>query len=199
MADFAAINDVSTSLVRRLTEALAALGSATVPAPVAQLHDLSTPVSGATPVLAVFLYEVSEDTVSRNRGPRLTDPPDPTVVKPPMALLLRYLLTPWSTDPSTQHLMMARVVQALYDDLILEGPQLQGRLSGGREALKLTLAPLNLEERTRIWWAIQQPYRLSLNYEVRGLRLDAVTTDEWSPVTLGRFELADAAPNRNVP
>src|SRR6266545_413509 len=50
------------------------------------------------------------------------------------------------------------------------------------DTLKLTLAQLTLEERTRVWWAFQKPYRLSLNYEVRVVNLDALTRHRTEPV-----------------
>jgi hypothetical protein len=41
---------------------------------------------------------------------------------------------------------------------------------------------LTLEERARVWYAIEKPYRLSLTYEVRVVNLDAVTVQTVVPV-----------------
>ena len=71
-----------------------------------------------------------------------------------MPLILRYLLTPWGGDRATEHLLLGRALQTLHDDAILSGPQLQGGLAGTSEALKLKLAPLTLEEQTRVWFAV---------------------------------------------
>jgi hypothetical protein len=35
------------------------------------------------------------------------------------------------------------------------------------------MIPLTLEDRARVWYAIQKPYRLSVNYQVRVVNLDA--------------------------
>ena len=99
-----------------------------------------------------------------------------------MALRLRYLVTPWSGDVLTDQQMLARVLQVLYDDAVLNGPQLQGLLAGTSEALKIVLTQLTLEERTRIWNAVQQPYRLSVIYEVRVVNLDAIQQRTHAPV-----------------
>ena len=90
-----------------------------------------------------------------------------------MGLLLKYLVTPWSGDRITDHKILGRTLQVFYDAPILSGTQLQSGLADTDQALKVTLAPLTLDERARVWYAVQKPYRLSLTYEVRVVNLDA--------------------------
>ena len=146
MGDFGVISDVSETIVGALNAELANL----TPRARAELNDLS----GAVPadlVLTVTLYEILEDAASRNR-PRVQQTTGAATVtrKPPMALLLRYLLTPWGGDQPTEQRMAGRAMQVLYDDAILDGLALKGTLAGGRDTLKITLAPLSLEDRTRV-------------------------------------------------
>jgi hypothetical protein len=172
VGDFGVVSDVSTTLVDALDAGLAAL----TPPARAELHDLADTVPAGL-VLAVTLYEVVEDGPSRNRGEtRRADGTGVQLGKPPMALRLRYLLTPFGGDEPSRQRMVGKAMQILYDDAVLDGLQLRGGLSGTPEALKVTLAPMSLEERTRVWWAIQKPYRLSLNYEVRVVNLDSRVT-----------------------
>lgn len=190
MADFTVVGDVSIIIVQRLQEAFADLQP--VP-PVVELNDLSGAVQPAVSTLTVFLYDISEDPASRNRPPVLSNPPDqPTTRKPPMALLLRYLLTPWGGTQVTQHEMLGRTLQVLYDDAILDGGQLSGGLAGSTDALRFTLTPLSLEQKSWVWYAIQKPYRLSLNYEVRVVNLDSVRTDPVVPVASRSLHPASA-------
>jgi hypothetical protein len=170
MPDYAVIADVSSTLTARLTDAMSAL----VPPPLVQLHNLVGAIPTDPPLLTVFLYEIVEDATSKNR-PRITRnaPPNVALRKPPLALVLKYLITPWSNDRLTDQQMLGRSMQELYDNAILTGPTLGGGLSGTAESLKVTLAPLTLEERTRVWHAVQQPYRVSLSYEVRVANLDS--------------------------
>ena len=173
MGDFGVVADVSTIIEDRLTRALSGL-SGDEP-PIAELNDLSDPVQTPPAKLTVFLYEVAEDPTSRNRPPVRSVPPDaPTSRKPPMALLLRYLITPWGGDQETQHRMIGRALQVFYDDAIWAGEDLSGSLAAGTDALHFTLTPLTLDQKSWIWYAIQKPYRLSLNYEVRVVNLDAL-------------------------
>jgi len=170
--DFGVIADVSTTLEKVLTTALSTLN----PPSVAQVHDLQGSISTTPARLTIFLYEAVEDPSARNR-PRVqgTAPPDLTLQKPPMALLLRYMMTPWSGNRFTDHLILGRAMQVLYDGAIISGTQLQGGLAGTDQALKITLQLLTLEERTRVWHSVQKPYRLSVVYEVRVVNLVPVT------------------------
>jgi hypothetical protein len=182
MGNFGVIGDVSETIVDALN---GELGNLTPPAR-AQLSDLSDAVPAGL-VLTVTLYEILEDAGSRNR-PRVKQTATSAAMvtqKPPMALLLRYLLTPWGGDPTTEQRIVGKAMQVLYDDAILGGFALKGTLAGSRDTLKVTLAPLTLEDRTRVWWAIQKPYRLSLNYEVRVVNLDALATTS-TPVVRSR-------------
>ncbi|MFS7878153.1 DUF4255 domain-containing protein [Streptomyces asiaticus] len=181
MGDFGVIADVSTVIVDSLTQALRGLGQ--VEPPIAELNDLSETVQTPPPKLTVFLYEIAEDPTSRNRPPVRSQPPDPlTTRKPPMALLLRYLVTPWGGDQATQHRMLGRALQTFYDDAILDGAQLSGSLAASTDALHLSLTPLTLDQKSWVWYAIQKPYRLSLNYEVRVVNLDSAVETPVHPV-----------------
>jgi hypothetical protein len=176
MGDFGVVADVSTIIVDTLNTALGVIQPGPV---VAELNDLSKDVPIDTAKLTVFLYEIAEDPTSRNRPPVRSLPPAPaTTRKPPMALLLRYLITPWGGDQITQHRMIGRVLQTFYDDAILAGEDLSGSLSGGTDALHFTLTPLTLDQKSWIWYAIQKPYRLSLNYEVRVVNLDSLDVSD---------------------
>jgi len=178
MGDFGVVADVSSIIRDRLNSAL--VGLTPPPSPVAELNDLSEPVQVTGPKLTIFLYEIAEDPTSRNRPPVRSLPPNPpTTRKPPMALLLRYLITPWGTDPETQHRMIGKALQVFYDDAIWQGEELSGSLAATTDVLQFTLTPLTLDQKSWIWYAIQKPYRLSLNYEVRVVNLDSLdVTDQ---------------------
>ena len=67
-----------------------------------------------------------------------------------MALLLRYMLTPWSGDRLTDHKLLGRTFQVLYDGAILSGPQLQGGLAGMRYSCSGGGVEILAERRRRI-------------------------------------------------
>ena len=186
MPDFSVIADVSRTLEAFLTTGLSTL--APPPPPVAEVHDLQGTISTSPARLTLFLFEVVEDASQRNRPNARLDavppaPPGVQVSKPPMALLLRYLMTPWSGDRLTDHQILGRTLQILYDGAILSGPVLQGTtLQNTDVALKITLTPITLEDRSRVFYAVQRPYRLSVTYDVRVINLDTQTSRSRVPV-----------------
>src|SRR5688500_10671736 len=99
MPDSNTIASVSATLVTLLT---AEFGAALNPAPAVELHDLTSMPSTAAPRLTVFLFEIDEDGSVRNR-PRVRAPVPGGMEerKPPVPLLLRYMLTAWSGNPET--------------------------------------------------------------------------------------------------
>jgi hypothetical protein len=169
--DLSVIADVSETLQTLLTDAFSTL---TPGPPVAEVHDLQGTISTAPARMTIFLFQAIEDPTVRNqRRFRETVPPNIAQRRSQVPLILRYLLTPWSGDRATDHRLLGCALQTLHDDAILSGPQLQGGLAGTSEAIKLKLASLTLEEQTRVWHAVQKPYRLSLTYEVRVIRIDS--------------------------
>jgi Pvc16 N-terminal domain len=182
MAGSDVISDVSAVLEQLLTDAMSTL--TVPPPPIAELHDLTGDIPTAPPRLTLFLYDICEDPSLRNR-PRVREPDGNAyqLRKPPMALCLRYLLTAWGGDRITEQRMLGRVLQVLYDDAILSGSMLTGSLAGLDEPLHVTLSPLTLEEKARVWWSIQKPFRLSLNYEVRAAFLNSDALIRAEPVS----------------
>jgi len=170
--DSDAISAVSETLQAVLRNAVSTLDN---PPPTAEISDLQGSISTNPARLAIFLFEIVEDPSARNR-PRIRGAAgsDVTVTKPPMALMLRYLVTAWGGDRLTEQRLLGRAMQVLYDDALISAPELQGTsLKHTHEVLKVTLLPLTLEERTRVWYSVQRPYRLSLYYEIRVVNLDS--------------------------
>lgn len=206
MPDFNIIANISATLVDVVTKAIEVVDptAGQNEIPIAVLHDLrNEPTNqGNRPgLVAVTLVEVREDASSRNRPDRLSQhvgvSASLTRQKPPMALRLRYLVTPWSNRSDEEgrafeHRMLGRVLQAFYENAIISGATLKGRgdsplavdsgLEGSDEVLKITLSQLSFEEQTRFWHAVQLKYRPSLTYEVRVVNLDATTKSSESIV-----------------
>lgn len=180
MADYPVIGDVSETLRFVLDAGLSSL----VPPPTVEVHDLQGPIPTAPAHVTICLYDVVEDPSAKNRPRRKNLDPlgNIRIEKAPMALLLRYLVTPWSGTRAADHQILGRVMQILYDGAIIHGPALQGGLAGTSEALKITMAPIPLQERFWLWQAVQKAYRISVTYEVRVVNLDAIEPQLVRPV-----------------
>jgi hypothetical protein len=180
MADYPVIGDVSETLRAVIEAGLSSL----VPPPLVEVHDLQASIPSTPAHVTVCLYDVIEDPSAKNRPHRKSTGPAGTIriEKAPMALLLRYLVTPWSGTRATDHQILGRVLQILYDGAILHGPDLQGGLAGTSEALKITMSTIPLQERFWLWQAVNKPYRISVTYEVRVVNLDAIENQLVRPV-----------------
>ena len=187
MADFNVISDTSKTLANILNLGLAPLGAE------CQVNDLFTSIGlpPPKPLLTLTLYEVIEDPSARNRPTiRKIDRVTGNVItrRAPAALLLRYLLAPWSGKVDTDHVILGRAIQTLYDNAIISGPDLQGTLFTAQEALKITMTPMSIEDRTHVWRSIESKYRLSANYEVRVVNIDAEKELQQAQVTSRRLD-----------
>jgi hypothetical protein len=115
--------------------------------------------------LNLFLYQVLENPHAKNQ--HWLSPTATTQEYPSLAINLYYLLTPYAKDMISAHQVLSHAMSVLHDNSIVSGKQLLGALPGAVEQLVLLLCPMTLEELTRIWNALQSPYRLSVCYEVR--------------------------------
>jgi len=167
MGTFNAIRDVSEILKGVLDSALRDVGAGCI------VHDLvTTPAVGMT--LTLTLYEIAQDPSARNR-------PDQRIIvndkietrRTPASLLLRYLITAWSGNILDDQRILGRAIQTLYDQAIISGPLLAGTsLGDGDEAVLVTMIQQTIEDRTHVWRTYDKPYRLSINYEVRVVKLE---------------------------
>lgn len=186
MADYPVIGDVSETLRFVLNAGLSSL----VPPPTVEVHDLQGTIATAPAHVTICLYDVIEDPSAKNRARQKRPGPGGTlrIEKPPMALLLRYLITPWSGTRATDHQLLGRVMQVLYDGAIIHGPDLQGGLTGTSEALKIMMSTIPLQERFWLWQAVQKAYRISVTYEVRVVNLDAIEAQLVRPAAVRELD-----------
>lgn len=120
--------------------------------------------------LSLWLYQVTENEFLKNEPPeRVND----SLRFTPLALNLSYLVTPMSSSGEADHLLLGKSMQVLYDNAIV---LLRDPVSDVFEELRIVFARLSLEELTRIWESLQEPYRLSVAYQVRVTRIDSLRT-----------------------
>ena len=119
--------------------------------------------------LSLWLYQVTENEFLKNDPPRPSNGLD-RLRQPPLPLNLFYLLTPFALDREADLLLLGKSMEVLYDNAII---LLRDAVSGQTEELRIILCRLTLEELTRIWEALREPYRLSVCYQVRVTRIDS--------------------------
>ncbi|SIT58611.1 hypothetical protein BQ8794_50713 [Mesorhizobium prunaredense] len=117
-------------------------------------------------VVSLWLYRASrvEDLVN---APPVRIPPN-RLVQRPLPLNLTYLVTPLAKDTLTEQRLLGLAMQAMHDNALLGADFLVPQLvDSGTRTLSVHLEPHSLEELTRIWHALQEPYELSAAYVVQ--------------------------------
>jgi len=135
--------------------------------------------------LSMYLYRILEDPYMKNRFP--VDGTGGKLRKTPLTLDLYYLLTPLVGTPREQMIVLGKTMQVLYDRPILAGADLSGSLGTTGDAIRLVLNPVSLEELTRVWQALEIPYRLSVCYLARVIILDSEQEQFSQPVVSRRI------------
>lgn len=127
--------------------------------------------------VSLWIYLITENEFVKNAPPlRIADNQEQF---PPLGLDLYYLLTPFGPSAEADLLILGRAMQALYDNgrTTLINPA--ARVA---EDLSINLFRRTLDELSRVWEALQEPYRLSVCYQVRITRVDSTLTTSVSPV-----------------
>lgn len=165
LGDVSIISDVTDSLVQLLAGLDVTLDS---PA------DLKN-ATGSFEKLNLYLYQVVEHPHTKNQPAFPLN--DGTLQYPPLTLRMYYLLTPYASDPLSAHKVLGHAMRTFYDNAIMTGAQLPESLRLVADKLSLVLVSAKLEDLTRIWNALQVPYRLSVCYEVRVVPIESALTE----------------------
>jgi hypothetical protein len=160
------------------------------------------PPQGAQRRLSLWLYHVMPNEHLRNAPfVRRKDPNDPNnddaLFYPPLVVNLLYLLTPsiqadgGGNDQLADQRVLGRAMQILHDQAVLPMQSKEVPNDGGE--LHLSLAPRTIDEIAQVWEAMQQPYRLSVCYEVRVARIDSLRRRVGGRVAERETQFAPAA------
>ncbi|MBS1824056.1 MAG: DUF4255 domain-containing protein [Acidobacteria bacterium] len=149
--------------------------------------DLRLQGNNDTARINIYLYQVLENPYAKNQHWRTRENGD--LRFPPLALNLYYLLTPYANDQLSAHHVLGDAMRILHDHSLLVGPALIESLRLTVEQIAIVLVPLQLEDLTRIWNALQSPYRLSVAYEVRVVLVPSETavTPDRVTVRINRY------------
>ena len=181
MARVDVIADMSQTIVDLLTPALAPL-----PCDVRLSNtDEYRTFAPMAPTVTVFLYHMAINAELRNNAPRMLG--GGTVARPFLPLELRYLITPWATQPITGHRMLAHVMRRLSPFQTMERKYLSGDSWDEDDTVQLLPQNLPVDEFHDIWDPAEIPYKLSISYVARVIGLDSADADDFPIVTSASF------------
>jgi hypothetical protein len=146
--------------------------------------------------LSLWLYQVQQNEHLRNVPPARIPNDDGQVQFPALPLNLFYLLTPNTKNDEKNQMVLGRSMQIFHDNGILfldpdeEQPQ--------REELRIMMCHRDLRELAEVWEALQQPYRLSICYEVRVPRIDSLRRERGERIGDRRVDFDDDTSRRRM-
>ncbi|WP_243073642.1 DUF4255 domain-containing protein [Microbacterium sp. SS28] len=195
-----------------IVEAGPAVGTVKVTAIAPDAIKLNEPDS--EPGLNLFLYRVSPNPGWRNVGLPEFDPAGGRTSNPPLALDLHYLLTAYGTADFEAEILLGYAMSILHAHPVLDRASITTALQAGvvsgsilppayaalaaadladqAAAITVTTEPIDSEEMSRLWSAIQANYRPSVGYLVTVVLIEATKPVRSGPPVLTR---GDPAPN----
>ncbi len=192
MSNILGIHSVGQSLVTRLTN--------TYPQSLRDQFDCTfSLVSSANianeevvaPAVTLFLYRVSvnEHMRSMRRGPERPNDANP------LSLDLHYLLSVWAAEALAEHVLLAWTMRELHLQPLLDSSSLSPDAEWlPNEFIELVPSELPTEDVMRIWDAFTTPYRLSVSYTARILRISGSDVPPGHPVVARRIDITDRVP-----
>ncbi len=192
-----AIGAVSAVLRNLLDDGLvnvaAAVGSVKVSAVAPDTIKLDDPDAG--PSLNLFLYRVSPNPGWRNAALPAYDATGGRLTNPPLALDLHFLLTAYGSSDFHAEILLGYAMSILNERPVLDRAAIRRALSPSPlgpsilppafqalsasdladqvEAVTVTLEPMDTEEMSRLWSAIQAHYRPTAGYLVSVVLIQA--------------------------
>jgi hypothetical protein len=170
MSSYAVIAAVSNALRTILADAYLAdpvIAPIVGPDPAIVFTNPTETVRDSSNRLSLWLYQVTENEFVKNQPPARNNGPQ-HIPETPLALNLYYLITPFAGE--SDHLLLGLTMRILYDNAIVRLHRPEDEIA---EELRIILCRLSLEELTRIWEALREPYRLSVCYLVRLVHIDS--------------------------
>lgn len=178
MSSYQVLSSVSNTLQSVLWRAFREDSTIDVMAQEAIVFDSPTETAkNSSNRLSVWLYHLTEDEFVSNQ-PRIRTGSAESQ-RPALALNLYYLVTPFATSGPGNLLLLGKTMQVLNDNNIL---MLQDRSQGIAEELRIIFNQGTIEDLSRIWSALREPYRLSVCYQIRTVRIDSQDFSRSAPI-----------------
>ena len=143
------------------------------------------------PRLTLYLYRVTVNEYQRQQRPDRMAPDQ----QAPLGLDLHFLLTMWADKAEDELVPMAWAMRQLYEHPILDASSLSPEAGwGADEVVQIIPSELSIHDMMRIWDAFEPPYRLSVSYIARLVRLDPDQMVAGRPVVATRVGYGTAQP-----
>lgn len=188
MADYSIIADVSAHIVRTLRGKMCP-----EPIPSPNNIEISSPADQDVDyILGLYLYDIREE--SPMSTPNYIQKGRVRLQKPPRPYGLYYMVFINGSSqmglkaPDIQKIV-GRVAQIVNDNSSVLPNQLQNWLDTPEPPIVLSQAKISLEEKVRVWQAINKPYQISLFYKAAPVFLSSEIIVDTARVSDAMFNL----------
>jgi hypothetical protein len=169
LAKYTIISDIGRGIISLLRAKL-------VPEPIDKPEKIGIcePKERGEYIVGVHPYDIKEDTSGQNRDP--VSLPDGTVQDPPAMIELYYMISVSSkaqidTRSAEESRIIGRVIQVFKDNPVI--PQVYMPRGVNIESIPISLLPIEMEEKVKIWTMFGESYKLSVFYVVGPVAIDS--------------------------
>ena len=171
MAKYTIISDIGKGIISMLRDKL-------VPDPVDKSESIGIcdPKERGGYIVGIHPYDIKEDT--SGRGSEETSMPDGSVKDPPAMIELYYVISVCSkAEPEAKALdeakIIGKIIQIFKDNPNIPPRYMPDNLGAPVENVPISMLPLNMEEKVKIWTMFGESYKLSVFYVVGPIAIDS--------------------------
>ena len=171
MAKYTIISDIGKGLVSLLRDKL-------VPEPVDKGESIGIcdPKERGGYIVGIHPYDIKEDT--SGRATENTTLPDGSVQDPPAMIELYYVVSVCSkaeieTKALDEAKIIGKIIQIFKDNPTIPPRYMPNNVGMPIENVPISLLPLNMEEKVKVWTMFGDPYKLSVFYVVGPIAIDS--------------------------
>lgn len=171
MAKYTIISDIGKGLVALLRDKL-------VPEPVDKGDSIGIcdPKERGGYIVGIHPYDIKEDT--SGRATENTTLPDGSVQDPPAMMELYYVVSVCSkaeieTKALDEAKIIGKIIQIFKDNPTIPPRYMPNNVGMPIENVPISMLPLNMEEKVKIWTMFGEPYKLSVFYVVGPIAIDS--------------------------
>ena len=171
MAKYTIISDIGKGMIELLRDKL-------VPDPVdkAESIGICDPKERGGYIVGVHPYDIKEDT--SGRGVENNPLPDGSVQDPPAMVELYYVISVSSkaeleVKALDEAKIIGKIIQVFKDNATIPGRYLPNNMGMPLENVPISMLPISMEEKVKIWTMFGESYKLSVFYVVGPVAIDS--------------------------
>ena len=187
MADYTIISDISSHIIKLLRENMCP-----EPIPAENKIEICSPADEETDyILGLYLYDIREE--GQVTIPPLNIPGKTGVKQPPRPYALYYMIfvngsSKTGLKSSDLQKIIGRAAQIIMDHNRIVPSELQSRLEIDEPSVAVAQAKITLEEKFRVWQAVNKPYQVSLFYRMAPVFISSGIMTDIPKVTEAAFD-----------